>query len=129
MKFKLTSNTKLYCGTTLYQIQATASFGNVKEWDLGWWIEKESNLSQEGDSWVSGNALVFGDAWVFGNALVFGDALVFGSAWVYGNALVFGKFKINTGLLFGRKDKDWNVTEVENEWTILLIKDYKPVQE
>ena len=37
-------------------------FGNVKKGDLGGWIEKEDNLSQEGDCWV------FGDAWVYGDA-------------------------------------------------------------
>jgi hypothetical protein len=48
---------------------------------------------------------------------------------VYGNAWVSGKFKLEFGRCFGRKRKDWDVTEIENEEEILLIKDYKPAEE
>lgn len=47
--------------TTLYQIEALKDFSDVKSGDLGGWIEKESNLSQEGNCWVSGNAMVYGN--------------------------------------------------------------------
>lgn len=33
----------------------------VKAGDLGGWIEKEANLTQEGDAWVRGDAQVFGE--------------------------------------------------------------------
>lgn len=68
MKFSLTTNTKERFGITLYQIKAEMSFGNVEKWDLWWWVEKESNLSQ-----VSGDARVSGDAQVYGNARVSGN--------------------------------------------------------
>lgn len=138
MKFKLTKNTKDYCWTTLYQIEATVSFGNVSKWELWGWIEKESNLSQEGNAWVYGNALVSDDARVYDDATVSGNARVYGNAWVSddamvcgnatvsGNALVSGKIKLECGWCFARKEKYWNVSEVENEWTILLINNYKP---
>jgi len=76
MKFKLTKNRKEVFGTTLFQIEATTSFGFVTKGELGGWIEKESNLSQDGDAWVSDNARVYGDAWVSDNAQVYGDARV-----------------------------------------------------
>ena len=63
MKYKLTKNTKEVAGITLYQIQALKDFGDAKEGDLGGWIEKEANLSQENNCWVYGNAWVYGDAW------------------------------------------------------------------
>ena len=34
----------------------------VRAGDLGGLVESERNLSQEGDAWVSGKALVYGDA-------------------------------------------------------------------
>lgn len=123
MKFKLTKNTKDYYWTTLYQIEATISFGNVSKWELWGWIEKEDNLAQDGDAWVSG------DACVSGNACVYGDACVSGNAWVSGNARVSGKIKLECGWCFARKEKYWDVSEIENEWVILLIKDYKPAVE
>jgi len=79
-KFELTSETKVYLGRKLFRIKSLLSFSFVKEGDLGGWIEKEDNLSHDGDAWVfgnaqvSGNAQVFGDAWVFGNAQVSGNA-------------------------------------------------------
>ena len=53
-------------------------------------------MSQDGDAWVSGNAVVKGDAvvsgsaYISGNAVVKGDAVVSGDAWVSGNAVVKG---------------------------------------
>ena len=37
-------------------------FGDVKSGELGGYIEKEENLAQDGDAWVSGNAQVYGNA-------------------------------------------------------------------
>ena len=73
-KFELTTDTKMFLGRKLFRIKALISFGNVKAGDVGGYIEKEENLSQFGDAWVSGDAKVFGNAKVSGDALVFGDA-------------------------------------------------------
>ena len=95
-KYELTSETKVFLGKTLYRIKALVQFGNVNAGDLGGWIEKEENLSQSGNAWVSGDASVYGnaevsgDASVSGNAWVYGNAEVSGNAWVYGNAEVSG---------------------------------------
>lgn len=51
-------------GHKLYRIQALKDFEGVKSGDIGGYIEKESNLSQYDDAWVSGNAQVYGDAQV-----------------------------------------------------------------
>ena len=67
-KFELTTNTKIWFGRKLFQIKALISFGNVKEGELGGYIEKEANLDHSGDAWVYGNAEVYGNAWVCGDA-------------------------------------------------------------
>lgn len=61
-KYELTTDTKMVLGRKLFRIKALVSFGNVKIGDLGGYIEKEENLSQEGNAWVSGNAEVSGNA-------------------------------------------------------------------
>ena len=71
-KYKFTGEEKLMFGRTLKRIQAAIDFGNVKAGDIGGWIEKESNLSQIGSAWVSGDARVYGNAGVYGNAQVYG---------------------------------------------------------
>ena len=57
-KYEFTGEVKLWLGRTLHQIRATVSFGSVRAGDVGGWIEKEENLSQNGDAWVYGNAKV-----------------------------------------------------------------------
>ena len=85
-KFELTSESIANIfGKRLFRIKALIEFGNVKEGELGGFVEKEENLSHEGNAWVCGNA------WVYGDAKVYGDAWVCGNAWVYGNAEICGK--------------------------------------
>ena len=90
-KFELTDNFIINAfGVKLFQIKCTKSFKYAKEGDLGGYVEKDENLDQESDAWVSGNAWVYGNAWVSGNAEVYGNARVSGDAWVFGNARVSG---------------------------------------
>ena len=63
-KFELTSESIMKFGRTLYRIRALVAFGGVKEGELGGFLEKEENLSQGGNAWVSENATVCGNATV-----------------------------------------------------------------
>lgn len=99
-KYELTTDTKFCLGKRLFRIKALISFGKVKAGDLGGYIEKEENLSHDGNAWVydeakvCGNAKVSGDAEVYGDACVSGDALVLTDAKVSGNALVFDRAEV-----------------------------------
>lgn len=83
-KYKLTDTTKVIFGIAFYQIRATADFGNIKKGELGGFVEKEGNLSQDGNAWVYGNARVYGDAWVYG------DARVYGGYWTFAPLQIIG---------------------------------------
>ena len=104
-KYKLTEESINYCNKTLYRIESLKDFSIVKKGDKGGYIEKEDNLSQEGDCWISDNAKVFdsavvsGNAKVYGNAKVCGNTKVFGDAYVYGNALVY-----NNAVIYGKAE-------------------------
>ena len=87
-KYELTDETIKWYGKTLHRIKALKDFGDIKEGDLGGYIEKEDNLSHNNDCWICGNAQVFGNAEVYGNTQVFGDAEVCGDAQVFGNAII-----------------------------------------
>ena len=89
-KFELTSEFVTFLGKKLFRIKALISFGNVEEGELGGYVEKEENLSNDGNAWVYGDARVSGDAMVYGDAMVSGDARVSGDAMVYGDAMVSG---------------------------------------
>ena len=94
MKYELANETKTVGNVTLHRIKALKSFDSVEKGDLGGWIERESNLSQEDNAWVSGDARVSGDAQVYGKARVYGDAWVFGNAQVSGDAWVSGDAQV-----------------------------------
>ena len=69
MKYKLNKSTvKTWSGKALFQIEATVSFGSVVKGEVGGYIEKEENLSQEGNAWVYGDAQVSGNAQVYAKA-------------------------------------------------------------
>lgn len=88
-KYKLTDETIIHKGIILHRIEALCDFGNIKKGDKGGFIEKESNLSQEGKCWVYDNAKVYNDAIVGYDALVCSNAEVFDNAVICGNAIIF----------------------------------------
>jgi len=134
-KYELTNNTITISDKTLYQIRALHDIPrwNVTKGDFGGYIEKEENLSHDGDCWVSGNAQVYGDAqvsgnarvsgnaWVSGNAQVYGDAWVSGNVWVSGNAQVYGDAQVS-GYVWvsgnARVSENANITKISD---ILVI--------
>jgi UDP-3-O-[3-hydroxymyristoyl] glucosamine N-acyltransferase len=89
-----------YDDIKLYRIRALRHFDDVEAGEVGGYIEKEENLSHEGNAWVGGDARVFadalvtGDAWVGGDARVYDNAQVFEGAKVYGDMCVYGNAQV-----------------------------------
>ena len=119
IKFELTENKKSWNGITLYQIKATTNFVTnsgieVNAGQLGGWVKKEENLSQEGSAWVWSNAKVYGTSKVYGDAEVYGNAIICGNAIIYGSnicgtaqicddAKIGGNAEIWTAQVYGNK--------------------------
>lgn len=102
-KFILTDETKVLCGRTLHRIKAVKDFCDVKAGDIGGWVEKEENLSQDGTCWVYDSACVFDSAKVYGCAMIQGAAKVYGSARVCDSASVYGNANVcESSWVFGR---------------------------
>lgn len=97
-KYKLSDETRtLPCGTVLHRVVATTTFTlaygiTINAGDVGGWIEKESNLSD--NAWVIGDAMIYGDAKVYDNAVVYDNAWVSDNAQVFGNARVSGDAEV-----------------------------------
>jgi len=62
MKYKLTGETLTHEGKTLHRIEALVDIPlhGIKAGDRGGYIEKEDNLSQEGDARVGDNVIMLG---------------------------------------------------------------------
>ncbi len=81
----------------LRQIQALRDIGpNVREGDLGGYVEREWNLDQQGNSWIHPGAVcherarIQMDAQLFGNSIAEGEAMVSGQAQICGDCIVQG---------------------------------------
>lgn len=112
-KYEFTGETRTIAGgITLRRIKALRDVGRVKAGTLGGWIEKEDNLSHEGDCWVYGEIkeenpenvrygeVLYDPSEVYGNAEVRGNAKVYESK-VYGNARILDSaelYKSEVGL-------------------------------
>lgn len=77
--------------TKLFRIRALRAFGNIKAGDLGGYIEKESNLSQEGECWAYDKSFIFGNATVKDNAVVCDNAQIRDNACISDNVIVRDK--------------------------------------
>lgn len=93
MKYELSGESRIYnspFGET-FEIQRIVSlkdFGDVKSGTLGGWVQSEHNLSQEGDCWIYGDAVVGEGARVLSNSRVSGNSFVGGNSVVSDNAVV-----------------------------------------
>ncbi|HAA9887992.1 TPA_asm: hypothetical protein GIM83_01730 [Listeria monocytogenes] len=94
-KYVFTGEERVESGVSLRRIMATRTFGLVWEGQIGGWIERESNLSHEGNSWVGFGATVSGRARVQDDAQVLDEAQVLDYAQIRGSSLVKGKASIS----------------------------------
>lgn len=99
MKYELTSETRiLITGLNrhvLHRIKALEDFGRVKAGDLGGFIEKEDNLSQEGECWIYDEACVFGNARVQDNSEIKNTCVIYGEAVIKNHAIISGNCQIS----------------------------------
>ena len=109
-KFEFTGEVKTVFGVNLKRIRALVridlGWTIVKPGDLGGWLEKESNLSHDGDAWVGGNARVCGDAFIFRveHLLIMG-AMGSRNAFTTFFRNKVGEIKVRCGCFFGRVDE------------------------
>lgn len=125
LKYEIDYDTKTLIGDKyLCRIRALKDFNDVKQGDVGGFVESESNLSHDGNCWIYDNAIVHGAARVerdakvkesatvseyavisdkavvagevkvFQRALIYDSAKILGMASVYGNAQVFESVRI-----------------------------------
>jgi hypothetical protein len=137
-KYRLTEDTEEINGVLLHRIEALKDFSDVEAGKKGGWIEKEDNLSHEGDCWVYDNAQVYGDAQVSGNArLQIGKydegkitetpMVIISSLFVVnkcGNGIFIGCKKLTAEEWLGDKGKE---LAIENDFTEKEINEYKKI--
>jgi len=83
-----------WSGVRLYRIRACKSFGDVAKGTLGGYIEKESNLSHNGNCWIYDNAKAFGNARVADDAKIYNNAEISENSEIYGNAKIWDNVRV-----------------------------------
>jgi hypothetical protein len=131
-KYELTSEYVEFDGRKLYRIKALKSFYlcglTVKAGALGGYIEKEENLSQEGNAWIHGNAEIKNEAWIHGNAEIGGNAKVKDEAEVYGEAEVCDNAEIRDNAEILGDAQIQGVVNISQDARICSDEDYAAVQ-
>lgn len=94
-KFELTEDVRILDGKRLRRVRALRNFGSIQKGEVGGWVEKEENLSDEDWAWISDDAMVTGNARVQDDAKVFGCAEVSHNAIIQGRAYVSGYAVVN----------------------------------
>jgi len=90
-KYRLTDTLqRRWDGTVLYQIEALREGWWGPTGTRGGWVQSDHNLSQDGESWIAGNAQVFDQGRVLEDACVFDQARVFHAAHIRGRARLLG---------------------------------------
>jgi len=86
----------------MYRVIALRNFGDVKEGDIGGYVETEDNLSHTGNCWIyddaimrhesrmTGNAKLHNTAVMYNNSSITDDAEMFGDASLYNHATLHG---------------------------------------
>ena len=108
-KYELTDISIDFCGVKLFRIRALKSFGDVKEGDLGGYVEKEENLSQNGDCWIYEKANVLKKAIIWGGTFMGGTFMgvkcymMFKNWWSSGRIIIWARSinKWSAGCFFG----------------------------
>ena len=74
-KYKiLEDQSMVYEGRTLYRIQSLRPINGIPIGTLGGWVERSSNLSHSGNSWIHDEAKAMGSSRILGNAQLRGYA-------------------------------------------------------
>ena len=131
-KYEFKSENVEFDGRKLYRIKALKSFYlcglTVKAGALGGYIEKEENLSQEGNAWIHGNAEIKNEAWIHGNAEIGGNAKVKDEAEVYGEAEVCDNAEIRDNAEILGDAQIQGVVNISQDARICSDEDYAAVQ-
>lgn len=97
----------MYDGKKLFRIEALKNIKLISgqlvtKGTIGGWVNGPKNLSQQGNSWIADDAMVYEKATVLGNALIKGNAKIFGEAEINENAVIFDNAQVyDRAVVFG----------------------------
>ena len=76
------------------RIKALCNFGDVREGDIGGWIQNEFNLSDRGHCWLGPDSMALGKVRIKDGVQIHGEVIISGESELSGDAIVNGHLKL-----------------------------------
>lgn len=109
----------------LHRIVALKDFSDVKKGDLGGFVEKESNLAQEGNCWIYNDAAVYNGAVVYGDARICDKSRIFDYAIVRNSARIKDSAEIcDKAIVCGNAEIKGNAIIRNNKSDYIIFKNW-----
>lgn len=106
-------------GIKFNRIRALKNFGDVRAGDLGGYIQREYNLSQEGNSWIYDKSIVYQHAKVSDNAKIKGECFVSSNARIKDNAIIMGNCLISGDTRIGENARIFDNVDIHGKASVL----------
>ena len=82
-------NTIKFDERVLHRIRALKDFGDVKEGNIGGFVQTEDNLSHDGNSWIYDNAKCMDDARVCDNAKMYNNSKMYDNSRMFDYSIMY----------------------------------------
>ena len=87
-------NTIEFEGHTLHRIKALIDFSDIKKGDIGGYVEKEKNLSHEGNCWIYDDAKAMDNSAIYGNSRMYNNSRMYDNSEMYNNSKLKNKSRL-----------------------------------
>ena len=138
-------NTIEWNGHILHRIKALKDFRNVRKGDIGGYVQKEKNLSQEGNCWIYDNAkamdssriydnsemhdnsVMHENSIMFDNSEIHDSSIMHDNCRMYNDSRMYGDSKLNNkaklyGKLFSKVDDFIEIQNPQGRLVTCIIK-------
>ena len=82
-------NTIEWKGHTLHRIRALRDFNDVREGDIGGYVENENNLSHKGNCWIYDDAKAMDDSRIYDNSTMYDNSEIHDNSVMYDNSTMY----------------------------------------
>ena len=108
-------NTIRWKGHTLHRIKALRDFGDVRKGELGGFIEKEYNLSHEGNCWIYNNAKAMDNSRLYDNSAMYDYSEISGNSEMHDSSMMYDSSEMNdNSKMYGKSEIHDNSTMYGN---------------
>ena len=100
VKYELLPSDKTINYVSLHRIRALTNFGDVKEGDIGGYVQDRDNLDHNTNAWIYDDAVVMDASFITKDAKIKDTTFVYGTSKIDGKITINGNATINNSTIF-----------------------------